>query len=336
MRLDSVRALKVELASFLADPDAPLGATIFGLEVGRANRGSHRIVTPERAESIALGISSGNKDSYRLAVRIQRERSSSVDQIVEAITSRAKGEVDIREVGEVFKLGTPGALTQRARPILMGYSVGGSDTTGTVGCFVTNDLGKVCILSNNHILAGENTSNIGDPIFQPGGVDGGATPTDIVARLEHFVRLELTAINLMDCAIASVESNVPHDFQSLQGLGKLAGLRSADIAHGLSVAKVGRTTGLTRGRVSAFEMDGVRPEYRAGILRFNQQIEIESTEARRFSDVGDSGSLVVDEDNYAMGLLFAGTMYGGANNLGLTYATRLETILHKLVVNLCL
>ncbi len=236
----------------------------------------------------------------------------------------------------MFKLGAPGVLTQWARPVPIGYSVGGSDTTGTVACFVKNDLGKVHLLSNNHILANENTSSLGDPIFQPGNMDGGSTSADLVARLEKFVPLDATAVNLMDCAIASIEPIIIHDPVSLQGLGKLAGLRKATIVDGLLVAKIGRTTGLTRGRVSAFEMDGVRPQYRAGFLRFNQQIEIESTEARPFSAIGDSGSLVLDDYNYGMGLLFAGTMFGGANHLGLTYATSLEVVLDKLAVTLCL
>ena len=98
MRLDSVRALKVELASFLVGSDAALNPGTFGFDVGKAYRHSRPIAAPHRARSIALGISSGSKDSYRLAVRIQRVASSEIEQIVRGITNRAKGEVDIRKL----------------------------------------------------------------------------------------------------------------------------------------------------------------------------------------------------------------------------------------------
>lgn len=59
----------------------------------------------------------------------------------------------------------------------------------------------------------------------------------------------------------------------------------------MEVAKLGRTTGLTRGRVTAFEMDNVVVEYDAGNLRFDGQVEIEGVGQKPFSDAGDSGSL---------------------------------------------
>ena len=61
------------------------------------------------------------------------------------------------------------------------------------------------------------------------------------------------------------------------------------------VHKVGRTTGVRHGRVTAFELDGVAVEYDIGVLTFDDQIEIEGSGTRSFSDAGDSGSLIVDD-----------------------------------------
>lgn len=53
-----------------------------------------------------------------------------------------------------------------------------------------------------------------------------------------------------------------------------------------------------------------------------------------FSDSGDSGSLIVDDDRLAIGLLFAGGDEGGRNGKGLTYANPLRAVLDALQVDL--
>jgi hypothetical protein len=335
MLLESVRALKAELAGNLQF--APrfqglsfLSEAALGLKQA-ASATSHLPHLIDLPSPIALGISINGINDFRLAVRIQRSNSA-IDFIVKGIIERAKGEVDVRRVGEVFKLSGP--LVSRTRPLLIGYSVGGAQTTGTVGGFVKTKDGKICILSNNHVLANENDSKIEDPIIQPGSADNGQTPADLVARLTDFVPLNLTDVNLMDCAIAALEPGIAPDPKILQGLGNLAGIRTAEVATGTVVAKIGRTTGLTKGSVTAFEVDGILPRYAAGILTFNQQIEIASAEAGHFASTGDSGSLVVDGDNLAVGLLFAATAFGGQNGYGLTYATPISRVLQKLNVDL--
>ena len=84
--------------------------------------------------------------------------------------------------------------------------------------------------------------------------------------------------------------------------------------------KVGRTTGPTGGRVTAFDLDNVIVNYDKGNLRFDGQIEIEGVGNAAFSDGGDSGSLIVNARMEAAALLFAGGDSGGSNGLGLTYA----------------
>ena len=101
-----------------------------------------------------------------------------------------------------------------------------------------------------------------------------------------------------------------------------------------TVPKVGRTTGQTKGRITAFDIDNVSLQYDMGILRFDNQFEIEGTGNEAFSDSGDSGSLIVDEQLRAIGLLFAGGDVGGSNGKGLTYANPIETVLDALKMDL--
>lgn len=80
----------------------------------------------------------------------------------------------------------------RHRPIIpCGVSIGHYKVTaGTLGAMVVDrTTGERFILSNNHVLANSNEASQGDAITQPGKLDGGQNPTDMVARLERFIPL---------------------------------------------------------------------------------------------------------------------------------------------------
>jgi hypothetical protein len=218
----------------------------------------------------------------------------------------------------------------------MGASIGHFKiTAGTLGAFVrSRDDGSVLILSNNHVLANENKARKGDAILQPGHFDGGQNPAQKVGELLRFVRLKKAGANLVDCAVASIDGDIKFDQRTLTGLGKLAGLGDAVLAENDAVGKVGRTTGTTKGRVSAFELDNVAVEYDIGVLKFDNQIEIESTDSSPFSQGGDSGSLIVDTNRRAVALLFAGSDQGGSNGQGLTFANPIRSVLDALKVDL--
>lgn len=328
MKLESVRELKASLARSLVE------------EMARP-MSKRRIVTlaaqpVENLEahhrSIALGIAPG-ADGYKLAVRVQRQSLMHGPEL-EEIQRKARGEVDVRYVGRVVRRATPWHR-KRSRPLRIGGSIGHYKVTaGTIGCFVTRRSdGAVLVLSNNHVLADENRAKAGDAILQPGDYDGGKRPKDIVAKLESFVRLKTRGANYVDCAIASLLDVVKFDRKKLTGLGTLRGLSEQEIDEGMKVAKVGRTTGVTRGRISAFEMDNVIVEFDAGDIRFDDQLEIQGRRSP-FSDGGDSGSLIVDDEDRAVGLLFAGSDPSGPKDPGYTYANPIRTVLGRLKVDL--
>jgi len=103
---------------------------------------------------------------------------------------------------------------------------------------------------------------------------------------------------------------------------------------GDNVSKVGRTTGLTHGRVTAIELDNVVVGYDIGNLRFDGQIEIEGAGEGAFSQGGDSGSLIVNAERKAVALLFAGGDQGGSNGRGLTYGNPIDKVFDSLEVDL--
>ncbi len=191
------------------------------------------------------------------------------------------------------------------------------------------------MLSNNHVLANENDAEIGDEILQPGVIDGGRRREDVVGQLAAFTKLKLSSANAADCATATIDpQELSRKGNHLDGLGRVAGLGPSFLDSGEAVAKVGRTTGLTRGRVTAFEVDNVVVSFGMGQLSFNNQIEIEGEGADPFSAGGDSGSLIVDGDLRGIALLFAGTDQGGSNGAGLTYGAPLKVVLDQLKADL--
>jgi hypothetical protein len=317
---------------------------------------------PAVQRSIALGVAP-HKKQYRLAIRVQRQALLN-SPLVARLVKEAKGEADVRLIGRVDKRLTRRAKSAKAvvgrrrvgrarrvamragtravtpwfqqatRPLLIGASVGHVDiTAGTIGAFVSHD-DHVCILSNNHVLANEDIASRGDAVIQPGTADRGRAPRDQVAEFLTAIAFDPLGTNLVDAALAKIDE-VQHDAGRLRELvggtdRVLTGLGPKTLDNGDVVFKVGRTTGPTEGRVTAFQLDNVVVNYDIGNLRFDDQVEIEGVDDLVFSDGGDSGSLIVNDDMEAVALLFAGTDSGGSNGLGLTYANPIHTVLDEL------
>ena len=339
MDLDSVRGLKAELVGAVAAgaraPLAPLARLV--MASGAARRAEDAARADPLPRTVALGVARHGRRDYRLAIRIQR-RSAAATPHLGAIQRRARGEVDIRYIGHLSKLARTPEQT-RQRPLRPGLSIGHyAITAGTLGAFVTlRSSGEARILSNNHVLANENRGRKGDAVLQPGAYDGGKAPRDRVGSLAEFVRLSKTRVNRVDCALAAIDASVRYTPALLRGHGKIRGVLHDPIDIDEMVAKMGRTTGFTRGRVTAFELANVVVGYDAGNLRFDDQIEIEGGGTGPFSDGGDSGSLVLTAAGHeAVALLFAGGETGGSNGAGLTYANPIATVLERLKADLLL
>jgi hypothetical protein len=212
------------------------------------------------------------------------------------------------------------------RPVPIGVSTGHPlVTAGTIGCRVKDSVGNIYALSNNHVYADENQASIGDNVLQPGRVDGGVDPDDAIGTLTTWVPIvfydpdnppDPVPTNEIDAAIAKIiideidETTVPRvdNATPIDGYG-IPSSTTTTASLGLEVQKYGRTTGFTRGTVSEVNFIG-NVGYSTGTARFVGQIVIVKTIGTkgRFSKGGDSGSLIVtdDENRNPVGLLFAG------------------------------
>lgn len=327
MRIDSVRELKQSVSQRLL---------AFGLGRRRAPRlgiaaRPVREVGPV-VRTVAVGIApTRTKREFKLALRIQRRGLEAIAPL-ETIQRRARGEVDIRYIGRIGKQAQSWHRSRR-RPLIVGVSVGHHRiTAGTLGAFVKGKRdGRPRLLSNNHVLADENRAKRGDVIIQPGAFDGGSASRDRIGSLGAFVRLRARGTNRVDAALATLDPRIEFDPAKLTGRGRLAGVAADPVDEGDLVEKLGRTTGRTRGRITAFELDNIVVAYDTGNLRFDDQIEIEGLGSDAFSDGGDSGSLIFNSrDLRAVALLFAGGDHGGRNGKGLTYANPIGAVLTAL------
>lgn len=225
---------------------------------------------------------------------------------------------DVVEVGHVRPL----VFTARLRPALPGYSLGHHDiTAGTFGCLV-RDIRRCCcelepecgchptreecrgdylVLSNNHVLAASNQGRPGDLVLQPGPFDGGVFPADGIATLERFEPLVFgsAGYNLVDAAVAR-PTHSRNVTASIIGVVIPNGVGQALL--GQQVVKAGRTTQVTTGVVIAVNATIVVGPYPGGFAQFRHQIVTTGMGAP-----GDSGSLLMDRDLNAVGLLFAGS-----------------------------
>lgn len=202
-------------------------------------------------------------------------------------------------------------LKNRIRPAMGGYSVGHYQiTAGTIGTMVYDNIGsygtpsKYYILSNNHVLANSNNAKIGDPILQPGPYDGGTIPSDIIAYLSRYIPIKFktsttTPINYVDAAIAEGQF---HDLnREIYWIGHISGINTSPAINNI-VEKTGRTTNFNTGKILSTNAT-VDVSYGGSLVaRFADQILTTVMSAG-----GDSGSLLCDTNQKAVGLLFAGS-----------------------------
>jgi hypothetical protein len=202
---------------------------------------------------------------------------------------------------------------------------------GTLGSLIQDTGNHQYLLSNNHVLARSDQASVGDAIIQPGLIDNNCTPngegpgTSPVGSLTGWLPLSSSATNA-DAAIAQVNSGAvsttgnilelgtrqadgtlaaaPPGVSSTGGKGEAATLN-------LTVAKSGRTTGLTCANISALALD-LNVDYYTDCAEtkpyltksYTNQLAISGNQ---FSDAGDSGSLVINAgDAEPVGLFFAG------------------------------
>ncbi len=197
------------------------------------------------------------------------------------------------------------------RPVKGGIQIGnGTGALGTLGCVAkrTSDNATV-ILSNHHVMFASG-KGVGDKIGQAdfcescccscgeiGTIAAGTVPTGGVA-------------GRVDGAIATLKAGIG-SIQEINIIGVIKGTTAAVPLE--TVRKVGRTTGLTTGIVTEI----ASPATSSVGSVFTNQVRIRPVDGvPKFSDNGDSGSVIVNAGNKVVALLWGGnTGPSVANNI---------------------
>ncbi len=283
-----------------------------------------------------VGTATGLTDEGKLAVKIytvERGAEAALPQTLEGVpvVVEATGaffalqSADDKGVRGDAKGGGATKINPTARfvrPVPIGVSTGneGECSAGTIGARVKSGT-KVYALSNNHVYALENKAPIGSSVLQPGRYDVGCAliPSDAIGTLSAFVQIQFGGSdNTVDAAIAvSSTGNLGNGTPS-NGYGVPSSTTVVEFV-GQPVQKYGRTTGLTKGKVSGINAT-VNVDYgSSGVARFVGQIVVSGNKGP-FTKAGDSGSLIVTNDSSTnpVGLLFAGSSNGTAiaNKIG--------------------
>jgi len=302
---------------------------------------THKESLMDKANVVGVGVGykvTGGERTGELSVAVLVSEKVPAEQLdpQAVVPPRLDGvTTDVVQVGEIRALQ---ARTDRWRPAPPGVSIGHYQiTAGTFGAVVRDRAsGARLILSNNHVIANSNDAAAGDPILQPGPIDGGAPGSDVIARLERFCPI-VFATAPGECAIAGRAAGLANVLARLLGsrhrlqpvqvnpqatnrvdaavgrplqddlimdeileIGLIQGTR----AHALlmPVRKSGRSTGLTTGEITVLDAT-VNVSYDNQTAQFEGQIV-----SGPMSAPGDSGSLLVAGDSLqAVGLLFAGS-----------------------------
>jgi hypothetical protein len=220
----------------------------------------------------------------------------------------------------------PPQQTALTRPIPLGISGGNVHSlikdkkgrltgcfSGTLGSMVQDSSNNQYILSNNHVIADQNTAKRGQGIVQPGLADLTClqSGSDAVATFSKAIKLKFHHKNFVDAAIAAV---VPGQVSpEILFIGDIASSVISTPTIGMPVQKMGRTTCLTTGVIAALNANlqvNYSETMKPRLATFVNQILVTgSVDTPQFGGPGDSGSLIVTQDDcpQAVALLFAGS-----------------------------
>jgi hypothetical protein len=216
--------------------------------------------------------------------------------------------------------------------------VGNMIGAGTLGALVRGSSNNILYgLSNNHVTGGCNYAEPTLPIIAPGSLDvkaGGLDPFTIGHHYQcmPFVdgaELNVDAQSNLDAAIFKIKDE--DIVSSMQRSSYDTPTLVMDHSDNMEVQKIGRTTGITQGKIRATSAGAEDVEYfieETGVKKsvFFDPMFVVTGSPNAFAEMGDSGSLVThlssDGNRYAIGIVVAVSKDGV-----LTYATPICKVL---------
>lgn len=249
---------------------------------------------PERYRSLPIVIYEMPRADF-LSFRVNLEDDFSADEA--------------RRPHEILKGGISGANANLANDFgTIGYFFRPNFIDNAAHIFLKK---HVYLLSNSHVFADLNKDEKDDSdlILHPSPGDPAASKA--VAELYDYTPIifggDVENPNFVDAAIAKLFSGQTHR-KEIARIGKIENYLSKEqVELRSNCQKFGRTTGFTRGKIFSIHLSiWVKYSAKGKEAFFKDQFLIVPTDNSSFVRGGDSGSLVVDDANNAVGLIFAG------------------------------
>ncbi len=285
----------------------------FDRELDKRLRRDDNLVMWDVGEKITDGKATGVRAVRFWVVKKERDkRKIPRDQLIpEMIDSYPTDVLEFEELRapEPLRQKIPLGVDRRKkqRPFPGGVSGGNMEiTAGTYAAEFIKD-GRPVLFTNAHVGAADPFRDVSKQEvrnIQQGAYDGGSIKENYVGRMIHMVLLEEDYPAFNDACLVELE---PGDVMkpSILEVGEIDGFFPGDqIRVGDEVWKSGRTTGLTKGYVTAV---GASAKVGYGKRRVLHKYCVVTTD---MSDGGDSGSLMLvkrDSKWLIWGYLFAGS-----------------------------
>ena len=295
----------------------------------------HKITADLMKLEPVLGTAIGANDAGEpeLVVYVH-DAGNGADDVVRALPPQLLGvgmHAELTDKFRAFKTrpGGGGGVSHTAKqtaPIQLGTSGGwhndlanGYCCGGTLGSLIQVN-GVQYILSNYHvfesdIVSGGNgiVATTGSPVIQPGLIDVNCSAAG-AQNVGTLVKVSSLPTSNVDCSVAQVVSGMVRTDGAILEIGTLTSQTVAAFIN-QTVKKSGRTTSLTRSRISGLNAtisvayDNECAGGAAFTKTFTGQIVIANS-GSSFLNSGDSGSLMVEDvatNPRAVGLLYAGS-----------------------------
>lgn len=306
-------ALAQQLLAAKKELDIRLG--LIPAENGERNRfgaapfGGSNIVATEIHQKIRDGVNTGE---FCVAVLVKRKPPKGTHVFNEIPPEIGGIHTDVIQVGQ-------GSIhaTNAGGPVIGTPDSNNQQWRGTFGALVDCGDSNQYILSNQHVLNRSDLDNFGKPVF-----DGNFTPIGTLMTWTELSDPELDAALALvtNSALVSSQFNGFTLNPNPMSEQEVISAAKASPSGSFLVKKIGQKTGPTTGTIN-----GNSPflDVNNGSRTLQRQWRITSISGQRFSDEGDSGSLIVGASNNRP----VGLLWGGDNSsLIVSYANRISLV----------
>lgn len=287
---------------------------------------------------LTVGYGATQAGSWRVEMRVQHP---TVAAVLRARNLALEAGLSLRSLGILREITThsgPHPASLDNNPLTIGSSVGiAGGGAGTLGAFLRDEAGRPNLLSCSHVIARAGHAAAGEHVFHPSPRDRHAPR--LIGRLDRFTDLRDGSAKPWEAAVALIDpaagwgGNVIPCGHGFAQEGRTFGAPwRGPLPPSPRVAKIGRRTGRTEGKVTLQNLNiDITFNDLGRAVEVEGLIEVawDSLEAP-FSEAGDSGSLVFLADTLQpIGILVGGGLVelGDGTIVGRSYASPIATFL---------